>query len=38
MAEYGSHLIAFHDGVSRGTKHMIDTAIKKGLKVKVVSY
>jgi len=38
MAEYGTHCIAFWDGVSRGTKNMIDTASKKGLRVKVVNY
>lgn len=38
MAEYATHLIAFWDGKSRGTKHMIDTAETKGLKVRVVRY
>lgn len=38
MAEYGDALLAFWDGQSKGTKHMIDTATKKGLKVKVVYY
>jgi hypothetical protein len=38
MAEYANALIAFHDGESRGTKHMIDTAKKKGLAVRVVYY
>lgn len=31
-------LIAFWDGKSRGTKHMIDLANKHGLKVHVVSF
>jgi hypothetical protein len=38
MAEYSTHLIAFWDGKSRGTKHMIDLAKGLGLKVRVVSY
>ena len=38
MAEYANGLLAFWDGKSRGTKHMIDTAKKKGLDVKVVMY
>jgi hypothetical protein len=33
-----THLIAFWDGYSKGTKGMIDYARKKGLKVKVVKY
>lgn len=33
MAEYGEALIAVWDGCSTGTKHMIDIATKKGLKV-----
>jgi len=35
MAEVADALIAIWDGKSRGTKHMIDTATKKGLKVYV---
>jgi len=35
MANYASHLIAIWDGKSKGTKHMIDIANKKGLKVYV---
>ena len=31
-------LIAFWDGKSRGTKHMIDTATKYGLEVHVINY
>ncbi len=38
MAEIATHLIAFWDGVSRGTKDMIDIASKKGLVVKVIRY
>lgn len=33
MAQYADALIAIWDGVSRGTKHMIDIAKDKGLKV-----
>lgn len=33
MADYADALIAVWDGSSRGTKHMINTAKKKGLKV-----
>ncbi len=36
MAEYGTHLIAFWDGKSRGTKNMINEAEKKGLKTIVI--
>lgn len=35
MALYADALVAFWDGQSRGTKHMIDYANKQGLKVKV---
>jgi hypothetical protein len=35
MAEYADGLIAIWDGYSRGTKHMIDLAKEKGLKVYV---
>ena len=38
MAEYSEALIAFWDGKSKGTKHMIDIAWDKGLIVKVVMY
>lgn len=38
MAEVASILIAFWDGESRGTKHMIDIALKKGLEVHVYHY
>lgn len=36
MAEYATHLIAVWDGKSKGTKHMIDIAKEKGLKVKII--
>lgn len=35
MADYAEALIAVWNGESRGTKHMIDTAKKKGLQVYV---
>ena len=35
MANYADALIAFWDGTSTGTKHMIDLAISHGLKVKI---
>ena len=36
MAKYATHLIAFWDGKSPGTKHMIDLAKKQGLYVKII--
>lgn len=38
MADAADALIAFWDGESRGTKHMIETAIKEGLEVHVYRY
>ena len=38
MADYGTHLIAFWDEVSRGTKNMIENARKRGLQVRVITY
>jgi hypothetical protein len=38
MANYASHLIAFHDGQSRGTAHMIKIANEGGLKCRVIEY
>lgn len=38
MAENADALIAFWDGKSRGTKHMIDIAKQKKLLVRVVRY
>jgi len=36
MADYGTHLVAFWDGESKGTKNMIDTAKKKGLDIRIL--
>ncbi|MHB1666099.1 A1S_2505 family phage non-structural protein [Thiomonas sp.] len=36
MSWYGTHLIAFWDGFSRGTKNMIETAKRDGLHIKIV--
>lgn len=38
MAQYGDALIAFWDGLSLGTKNMMEVALKKGLYVKRVGY
>jgi len=38
MAKSATHLIAFWDGKSRGTMHMIDYAAEKDLRVRVVGY
>lgn len=44
MAKYAKHdfelgvLIAFWDGISRGTKHMIDIAKKENLKVFIIKF
>lgn len=38
MAKYADALIAFWDGTSRGTSHMIKVARAYGLKVKVTRY
>lgn len=38
MAKYADVLLAFWDGQSKGTKHMIKRAINNGLLVKVVRY
>lgn len=38
MAKYADELIAFWDGKSKGTKNMIDTATKQGLKINVIIY
>ncbi len=38
MAKYADSLIAFWDGKSKGTKHMIDLAERYKLKVIVVTY
>ncbi|MBS9525908.1 DUF2493 domain-containing protein [Litoribacter alkaliphilus] len=38
MAKYADALIAFWDGESKGTGHMIDLAKKHGLKIKIFRY
>ena len=38
MAEYAEALICFWDGKSKGSKHMIDLAKKRNLKVKIHQY
>lgn len=38
MANYADVLIAFWDGKSKGTQHMINLAKKKELQVKIVNY
>lgn len=38
MAHYGTHLVAFWDGVSTGTENMISIAKKEGLKGRVVRF
>jgi uncharacterized phage-like protein YoqJ len=38
MAEVANVAIVFWDGQSKGSKHMIDIAKNKGLKVRVVNY
>lgn len=38
MAEVATHLVAFWDGQSPGTKSMIDIARERGLPVRVIRY
>lgn len=38
MAEYADALIAFWDGKSKGTKHMIDIATERNLPTRVIRY
>lgn len=38
MAEFSNGLLAFWDGQSKGTKHMIDIARRHGLSVRVIRY
>ena len=38
MADYADYLVAFWDGESKGTSHMINLAKEKGLKGRVVNY
>lgn len=35
MAKYGTHLIVIWDGISKGTKNMINNALKQGLPIEV---
>jgi len=36
MAQFGTHLLAFWDGESKGTGHMIDIAEREGVPVRIV--
>ena len=38
MADYADALIAFWNGSSKGTKHMIDLAKKKNILVRIIKY
>lgn len=38
MADYADMLVVFWDGESKGTKHMIDAAMKKGLLIKIIEF
>jgi len=38
MAQYADALIAFWNGNSKGTKHMIDLAEKYNLKIRIIKY
>lgn len=38
MGNYGDMLVAFWDGESRGTKHMIEFAGKRGLPAVIITY
>jgi len=38
MAEYGDALIAFWNGTSKGTQHMINIAKKQDLMIRVITY
>ncbi len=38
MAEYADSLVAFWDGKSKGTEHMIRIAREKGLKIRIVTF
>ncbi len=38
MLSIATHLVAFWDGKSHGTKHMIEIARKKGIPVWVINY
>ena len=38
MALYADAVVVFWDGVSKGSKHMIDIAMRQGIKVRVVRF
>jgi len=38
MAKYATHCVVFWDGVSKGSKHMIELAKKYNLKLKIVTF
>lgn len=38
MADYADACVVFWDGKSKGTKHMIDLAEKKGIQLKIIKY
>lgn len=38
MAKFADAAICFWDGISKGTKHMIDLATKHKLKIKIIKY
>lgn len=38
MSLYGTHLVLFWDGKSKGSKNMLEEAQKQGLKIKIVYY
>jgi hypothetical protein len=38
MAKYADACVIFWDGISKGTKHMINLANKEGLKLKIIKY
>jgi len=38
MAKHADALVAFWNGKSRGTKHMIDIATKKNLKSRIIRF
>jgi len=38
MAEYATHCVVFWDGESKGTKHMIDTAERYNILIRIVNF
>ena len=38
MAEYATHCVCFWDGISKGTKMMIDLAKTENLKIEIIKY